>query len=359
MKNQYVILRREPLASCGVIAVLALMFSAASRVSADQVVTAAANYTHAKITGFEAGQIRLRTVDNATREIWIGDAQQIVVDSVSRFIDFNEAERIFAQGDGARALPRYEKTARIARDFWLDLVRTRMVMAADQAGDIREATLNWLRVLRGRWGGDALAATIIPRCSPSTPPAEVTKAVEQLITARNAARNPDIEALLMVAEFSYRSSAGDLHADVLADQVVSLYIPQGQRTARVYEIVSEAFHREMTGDDALERLPHLDRLIGEAPEAMVASLLLLKGDTLLRLAKSEDDAARAGWCYMRVVAHFGSDETAPRALLGAARVMSRLGKKDKAAALIKEARGHPLATDELRKQVDELSAAQP
>ncbi|MCH6555417.1 MAG: hypothetical protein IH797_02250, partial [Chloroflexi bacterium] len=52
------------------------------------------------------------------------------------FDDFNEAERLVADNQPARAIVRYRRTLRLGQDFWSDLIAARLVLACDAANQI-------------------------------------------------------------------------------------------------------------------------------------------------------------------------------------------------------------------------------
>ena len=81
--------------------------------------------------------------------------------------------------------------------------------------------------------------------------------------------------------------------------------------------------------------------------------LLLKGDALLQAALEHDEIIRAAWPFMRVAIHFPDDARAPKALLGAASAMTRLGRPDKSARLLEECLAHELLDEPTRQRAQD------
>ena len=79
----------------------------------------------------------------------------------------------------------------------------------------------------------------------------------------------------------------------------------------------------------------------------------MKGETLLRTATSRAEIIRAAWAFMRVAIHMPSDPRAAEGLLGAAAAVERIGRKDKAIALLEECLQRKTGlTDQTRREAE-------
>ena len=81
---------------------------------------------------------------------------------------------------------------------------------------------------------------------------------------------------------------------------------------------------------------------------MLPDFLLLKGETLLRTASTRDDLIRAAWPFLRAAIHFRDSPQAPEGLYGAALVLERVGRTDKAVDLLAECLAHKRISEQVR-----------
>jgi len=327
---------------CGGLAFLA------SPVLADQVVAKGTSYAGAKVLGFEQGQLQFRAADGRLQTQWVNDIDLLVVDRGGVFDDFNLAERFYQSGEFDKAAVRYERALRLSDEFWPDLAAVRLVMAYDRIGQLDKATMNFIRVVRGRFAGPATAALLVPQTTPAKRDAKFTRAIEQLDAA--LAQNPGdtMRVLFEVLRYEIYRRAEDERAARAAATVAELAIPEAVRSDRVYACVLAAMQETLKGGVGPERLANLDRALRDCPDSSLPGFLLLKGETLLQTAAAREDIIRASWPFLRVIVHMPDDPRAAEALLGAASAVERLGRIDQAVAFTEECVAHKRLSDVTR-----------
>lgn len=303
---------------------------------ADHVRVGGTDFANARIQSFDQGHLTFRAADGTTRRVWIGDVNFINVDSVRRFADFNEAEQFLAQQEPEKSIVRYERTIRTCEGFWVDLTRTRLLMACDRAGRIDEAAVNLVRVLQGRWAGPAVAAACVPENIPDHKNDAVLRALDRLQVANRATDAQDHTAVLTLAEFAIRQATGDSQVDELSRTLAHMPMPEAVRCTRAYGLQREALARVPASEFGIATFRTLDDAIAHCPDELLPEFLLLKGDVLLARARTSEELIRAAWPYMRVVIHKPSTPAADRALVGAAAALERLDRPDKARQLLEE-----------------------
>ena len=333
---------RNPL----VIAFVCLQFSAT--VLADQVVAKGTSYAGAKVLGFDKGRLQFRAADGRVLTQWVNDIDLMVVDRGGVFDDFNLAERFLQAGEFDKAAVRYERALRLCDDFWPDLAAARLVTAYDRTGQLDKATMNFIRVVRGRFAGPTTAARLVPQTVPAKRDAKFSRAIEQLDDALAADPGETPGVLFKVLRFEIFRRVEDERTSRLAPIVAALNIPETVRSERVYAGVWAALQESLKAGGTPARLADLDRAIRDCPDASLPGFLLLKGETLLRTAASREDIIHASWPFLRVMVHMPDDPRAADGLLGAASVVERLGRTDQAMALLEECIVHKRVSDETR-----------
>jgi len=327
-------------------------FASAGAGQADQVVSGEHNYPGAKITGFAQGKVAFRTADGQLRSLWISDVDMIIVERGGIFDDFNQGERFAAAGEPDRAIIRYRRTLRLSETFWSDLIASRLLVACDRADRLDQATLNFIRVVRGEWSGPETAVRLIPKKIPATPTPEAMRAIEHL-EAAIAARPPEEQRLpLELARFEILSRVGDDRTLEAARAVASMRIPEPQRCERVYAIQLSSLIKLGEDQFGAEEYEILDRAIEDCPQALLPSFLLFRGRMLLSKAESRDDIIRATWPFMRVVAHMPDDPRAADGLYETAVALEHIGREDKAIDLLTECLAHEKVSEETRQKAE-------
>lgn len=331
------------------VAILLIGLVAATPVCADQIVMGELNYTSAKIVGMEDGQLRFRSADGGLHNVWLDEVQFILVDRRGIFDDFNQAEKFLADGQSDRAVVRYGRALRLAEGFWTDVIAVRMVLACDAAGQLDNTVMNFLRVALGEYAGPAAAARLFPGVIPEKRSKRAQRAVEQLNLALSKDPDESRRSLFELLLYEILSRTGDERAVQVAPRIVGLTLPAAVRTPEVYAIQLRAL-RESLGTGAVEplELAGLNRAMRDCPRAMLPEFLLLKGETLLRTASTRDDLIRAAWPFLRAAIHFPDSQQAPEGLYGAALVLERIGRTDKAVDLLAECLAHKRISEEVR-----------
>lgn len=332
--------------------ILVSLGTAPTTALADHVVADGVTYTSARVDGLQGGRLSIRTSDGTEVLISLSSLSVLQVDSVSGFTDFNEAEQLQSEGNVPAAIPRYERALRMSKRFWPDLIAARLVSCCDRAGPVDRATMYFIRTVRGEDGGVAAAAEVFPDSTPKAPTTEVMRAVQELGEALRGEGNAERLFLLRLRRQRLLSATGDRRAAESADKLAQEPIPSTAATPRVYRpylaVLEEALGREV----APAYLASLDRVIGDGPVEVLPAALLLRGRSLLRVAKTREEVIRAAWPLMRVAIHFSNDPRAAEALCDAASALHRLGREEKAAALLAEAVAHPQASPEVRARAE-------
>ena len=317
-------------------------------VAADQVIAKGTSYAGAKVLGFEQGRLQFRAADGRLQTQLVNDIDLLVVDRGGVFDDFNLAERFLQAGEFEKATVRYERALRLCDEFWPDLAAARLVMAYDRIGQLDKATMNFIRVVRGRFAGPATAARLVPKTTPAKRDAKFTRAIEQLDAALSQNPGETLRVLFEVLRYEILRRAEDERAARAAATVAALPVPEAVRSEQVYAGVLAAMQETLKGGVGPERLANLDRAVRDCPDSSLPSFLLLKGETLLRTAVAREDVIRASWPFLRVVVHRSDDPRAAEGLLGAASAVERLGRTDQAVAFVEECLAHKRLSGEAR-----------
>ena len=309
---------------------------------ADRLVVNGTEYAGARIVAMQRGRLRFRQADGRLDEAWADEVDRIHVEHGGAFMDFNQAERLVAEGKMAAAIPRYTRSLRLVEDFWPDLISIRLVKACDATGDFDDAVEHFIRVLLGPHAGPTAAARIIPQGVPTKRNAKVTRAMARIAAKlRGGSDVTDAQkALLRLLRYEILRHTGDEETVAAARDVATSAIPAAARSTQAYAIVHHALETLLQSDPDETLLEGLDAAIRDCPKESLAGFLLLKGKTLLRTAATQEDLVRAAWPLMRVAIHLGNDPLAPEALFEAATALERIGRKGQAADLLRECREH-------------------
>ena len=133
-------------------------------------------------------------------------------------------------------------------------------------------------------------------------------------------------------------------------------IPKALRCERVSAIQLAALETVLGDEVGASALKALDRAARQCPRAMLPGFLVLKGQALLRSATTREELIRAAWPFMRVVIHFQRDPRAAEGLLGAAVALERMGRSDRAIAMLEECLRRRGLTAPIQRQVKEALA---
>jgi hypothetical protein len=162
--------------------------------------------------------------------------------------------------------------------------------------------------------------------------------------------------MLVLIRFGLLHRAGDRRAASAAAEAVQLAVPAAARTPQVFAILTDALRVALETEPTEAEFDALDRAMEAAPEENLPDLLLLKARTLLASATTGDEVMRACWPLLRVAIHMPKDGRAAEALLVAASGLDRLGRADRAAALLAECLGNPAITPLVKERAEVMLA---
>lgn len=320
---------------------------------ADQVALGEQNFPGAKVLAAVDGQIRFQTADGELRNAWLDEVSLLILDRGRAFEDFNEAERYMATGELEKAVVRYKRALRGIEGLWAEIGTARQLVAFDRTHRLDEATLDFIVVVRSDSLGPAAAMRLMPNWIPDGRAGQAMRAVAHLDAALASAAQTQQRIPMVLLRYDILQHAGDGRADKAAATVAGLEIPAPLRCHRAYEIQLVALNTVLEQDDPTVGLSHLDHAIRDCPSNMIADFLLLKGETLSRIATTRNDIIRASWPFMRVAIHWHDDARAADGLLGAALALERIGRPAQARSLLKECLAHPAVQDHTEKQARE------
>lgn len=322
---------------------------------ADELTVNGHRHSAARIVAYQSGRLEYRTSGGDARQADITALDFLHVERGEAFADFNRAERYAAQGEWSNALLRYKRAARLSEGFWIDLVAARMLRAADHAKRIDESAAAYLHVLHAEFSGPAVAIALFPGRLPTTRDAAATRALQQLSDAAAADPLPPQKLAIDLLGYEILRSLRDPLAAQVAVRLTEAPVPATLRTARVYASMRTALEQRLSSSVSPSALSALDRAMVDCPAEMLPDFLLLKGRTLFRRASSREEFIRASWPFLRVVVHMPDDPRAAEGLLGAARCLERLNRRDKAAELLRECLAHRRVSEAVAREArDEL-----
>ncbi len=331
-----------------------ILFLSSAR--ADQLVVKGENHTIAKVLSLEKGQLQVRLADGRTQGFWIDQIELLLVDRGGVFEDFNQAERFLSAGEAEKAAVRFERALRLCGDFWPEVCAARLAAAYDRTGQLDKATMNFIRVARGRFAGPSAAARLMPQNIPAKRDAKFTRSLDQLDSALDHEPGVSLRVLFQTLRYEILVRTGDERASRARGQVALGRIPDSVGSEQVYAVVHGALREALREEINPDLLAALNRAIQDCPDATLPSFLLLKGDTLLRTAASRDDLIRASWPFLHVAAYRPSDPRAADGLVGGAVALERMGRREHAISLLEECLTQKNAREETRRSAEEALA---
>lgn len=325
---------------------------------ADQVDVGDRSFARCKVVGFSEGRLEIRTSTGEAVRLALNEVTRVFVDTLGGMADFNAAEQFAAEGHPDEAVTRYERALRTTEGYWEELLRARLMLAADRGGRVDKAVVNFIRLVEGAWSGPRAAALLMPQRLPEELTREARFAIEQLDLAVNRNDAEDRRALIMLLRYDMLRRVTDPRAGVMATTVARMRLPEPIRNERTGSIQRAALESLLPVEAGAGWFAWMDQAIVDSVDAVAPDLLLLKGRALLESAKTREDVLRAGWAFMRVVIHFAGDVRAAEALLGAAEVHERIGRPDKAVRLLEEclalANADPETVEKARSSLERL-----
>ncbi len=296
------------------------------------------------------GQVEFRSAAGQPHSVAIDSIKQFVLADTRRFADFNEAERLIAGGNPAAAILRYNRARRGLEGFWKDVASSRLIAACDRAGRFEEAVRHFISTVRSQAIGLAVASRLMPIGIPTKRNSQAIRAIEQLDAAIKIRPGPEPTALMVLLRFDIIRQTGDRRLEQAAKRVAALSLPPDLRNERFYKLIYLALTQPVIANNTDRLIGYVDRAILECPASVLPDFLLLKGKTLMGIAKSPDDIIRASWPFMRVAIHMPNDARAAEGLFETARVMEKLNRPTKALELYRECADHPQVAAKLKLQ---------
>ncbi|MHC5111170.1 MAG: tetratricopeptide repeat protein [Planctomycetota bacterium] len=315
---------------------------------ADQVVVRGKNYPAAKIRELNNGRLTFRKASGQEQAPWVVDIDRITVDRDGPFQDFNEAERYREKNEIDLALERYRRTQRMVSSYWPELIDARILQTLNATGRTRDSVRAFTKVVRGQFTGPALGARMFPTNLPDKMTKPLNEAILDLNTEISKTQNPQHRSLLMILKYELLRHVNDRRAVDMVNTVARLSIDSRARTTRVYQIILHAQQALLDKEKSPETLAALDTAIKHCPKGMLASFLMLKSETLLATASTDDELIRASWPLMRIAIHMPNDPLAGEGLYRTGLILERLGRSQKAISLIEESLALGNLSDETR-----------
>lgn len=317
-----------------------MLFAPAVAARADQLTVNGHHHAGARVVGVNGGKVEFRTTEGEMRQADFARVDILLVERGDSFADFNQAERYASEGEWGNALLRYKRAARLCEGFWSDIVAARMLRAADRAKRFDETAASFLRVVRAEAAGPLVALDLFPTNLPTFRDAATMRALRQLDEAVAAKPGPEQRLAIDLLGYEMLRSLRDPIALQVGVRLTEIEIPSTMRVDRVYASVLSALEQRLSDSATPDALGALNRALTDCPADALADFLLLKGRTLLRNAKIREDFIRASWPFLRVVAHMPDDPRAAEGLLGAAKCLEGIRRKDKATELLRECLAH-------------------
>jgi hypothetical protein len=316
-------------AACAVLVVVA-------ESAADQVVAGGANWPGVSIVGLQGGRLRFHSADGSLHEPWLDEVDVVTVDRGGAFLDLNEAERYFAQGDGANAVTRYRRATRGSDEFWPEFIEARLVQALTRTEQWDQAALGLVRLIRGRWTGPALAARLIPIVPPRASGGDVKKAIETVEAALKKETKDEPRLVLEFFRYELLRGSDPSGAAAAAVGVARSAIPLTLQCDRLYAVQEPALQGWLAEKPDAEKLRALNVFARDCPMPLLPQVLVLKGRSMSAAAQTSEEFIRAAWAFLRVVIHMPDDPAAVDALIGAAEALDRAGRRTKSVELLLE-----------------------
>jgi len=325
-------------------------FWATSPLRADRIDAGGTVLQGIHIVDLDAARIAYRTPAGELRFVPIAQADLIQFNDLPELAEFNEAERLRNRSMFDKALPRYERAARVVDARWMPLVRARLIQTCDRLGEVDKLVGHFVALLDDEAAGAPLAAELLPRFDAGSPqsgpeamvsPRGTERAAQSIADRMEHVASQSARVILEMLRFVIVARAGDREAGPLAVELIRQPIPLMVSTRPVYRVRSAAIQRWAADGHAEAALGELDGDIPTAPETVLPELLVAKARIALHAAGDRDALIRAAWSAMRVVIHFPEDELVPVALLLTADVHQRLGRVPTAVQLLDECRQHP------------------
>jgi hypothetical protein len=325
------------------IATTALLYAvagAAAVAHADSMVVRGKPVSDIQIVGFSEGMIEYSTVLGDYDNFSILDVQSIEVDSIDRAAKFNAAEEYVKNNQPRKSIEPYEAALLSARGFWGDLMRARLVQAADDALSFEKGAGNWMKIAHR----DALTASwLLPENLPDQPTHATRRILKKLERAIDRSATLTERALLESLRFSTLRAMDDPAARVLAAPLMGMIVKTKIFAPRTINVFSKAGDLLIQNAEYAQVLQQVELAIVEVPQALLPQVLLLKSRVQLASAATPEEFLSAALPAMRVVIHFPKHPLAGEGLILAARAHEASGRSPQAKRLLEAC----IATDQV------------
>jgi hypothetical protein len=253
--------------------------------------------------------------------------------------NFNEAEDYLARSQPVPAAVRYERALRDAGDAWVPLIRVRLFQARDRAGQFDKAIVQFIHLVDDM---PRVAARMMPTSVPDESDVESRRTLGR-IDAAIARQGDDYAAtVLQLLRFAVLLRVDRAEAAGMARAIAFLPVSVGTREDPADASLAlqlEALEMLLEQARRADVVEGVNRLIPSASDALLPSLLMLKGQAVYRDASESGNAKdfmRAGLVFMRVAVHFPKDPRAGDALYWSARVHEQIARPTQAVQLLRE-----------------------
>lgn len=318
---------------------LLAMVCAVANAHADTMVVRGKTVTDIQIVGYSEGMIEYSTAQGDYDHFSILDVDSMEVDSIKRVAKLNAAEDYVKSDEPRKSIDAYESALLSARGFWSDLVRARLVQAADDARSFEKATRNWSKIAHR----DAVTASwLLPRNLPSQPTHATRRILKRLERAIERSATLTERTLLETLRFSTLESMDDPAARVLAAPLMGLIVKTKVFAPRTIDAFTNAGDLLIRNADQAHVQQQVEKAIIEMPQALLPQILLLKSRVQLASAVTPEEYLAAALPAMRVVIHFPKHPLAGDGLILAARAHEASGRASQAKRLLQAC----IATDQ-------------
>jgi tetratricopeptide (TPR) repeat protein len=323
-----------------------LALSGAGGARADEFLRAGESIRRVQITGFSRGLVEYRLPSGANEKAPLLELEKFSIDSVTGLADFNSAEEFLSKNQPRQSVERYERAARSAQDFWVDLVQARLCQAADRAALSEKAIRAFLALAEH---DPAAAAPLLPSALPTQSDPATQRALKRLDETASWPAGPS-RALARMLHFEVLRRLNDPSAAEIAGEIARLEIPaelMSQRAAAVKDLALGTLLAAGRNDEVIRGV---ELMLTTAPPEFVPQWLLMEARALLASAHDNDGYLAAALPAMRVAIMHADTAASGDALLLAAEAHRRSGRQDDAARLLRECLRRTSVTEETKQK---------
>lgn len=316
---------------------------------ADTIYIRGKSVTDIQIVGYAEGMIEYSTLVGDYDQFSILDIDAIEVDSVDRAAKFNDAEEHVKNGNPRKSVDAYESALLSARGFWSDLVRARLVQAADEGLSFETAVGNWMKIAHR----DAVSASLLlPRNLPAGPSHATRRVLKKLERAIEKSATLSERTLLEALRFSTLRAMDDAAARVLAAPVMGMIVKTDVFAPRTVDVFAAAGDVLIQNADYAHVQQQVEKAILEVPDSLLPDVLLIKARVQLASAVTPEESLAAALPAMRVVIHFPKHPLVGDALVLAAKAHEASGRLPQARRLLEAC----IATDQANNETKSEAA---